>query len=61
MPSVLRFLMWLLVLAGLGAAGIYALATMVEPTPREMSFPVPQERLNRDGQGQPLPPPVPAR
>lgn len=46
MPSLMRFLIALVVLAGLGAAAMYALATFVEPRPREMTIRVPQERLD---------------
>lgn len=45
MPSVVRFLIGLTVVVALGAAGIWALATQVEPRPREMTIRVPQERL----------------
>ncbi|MBL4784308.1 MAG: histidine kinase [Cohaesibacteraceae bacterium] len=37
MPSLIRFLVFLLVLGGLGYGGIFALATMVEPRPRIMT------------------------
>lgn len=48
MPSLFRFLIVLGVLAGLAYAGMWALATFVEPTPREMEVQVPAERLNRN-------------
>lgn len=47
MPSLIRFLVTLAVLAGLGYGAVFALATFVEPRPRDMSFTVPAERLNR--------------
>ena len=46
MPSIVRFLVFLLVLGGLGFAAIYALATFVEPEPREISISVPSSRLS---------------
>ena len=45
MPSLIRLL---IVLALIGAAvygGMFALATMVDPTPREMSIRIPNDRL----------------
>lgn len=41
MPSLLRFLFVLGVLAGLVYAGMFALATLVEPEPRQVSVRVP--------------------
>lgn len=46
MPSLIRFLIALVVLAVLGAGVMYALANFVEPRPREMTIRVPQERLD---------------
>jgi phage shock protein PspC (stress-responsive transcriptional regulator) len=46
MPSLVRFLVTLLVLAGLGFAAMYVLANFVEPKPREMTIRIPQERLD---------------
>ncbi|WP_333825086.1 histidine kinase [Pinisolibacter sp.] len=46
MPSLFRFLIALVVLAGLGFAAMYVLATFVEPKPREMTIRVPQDRLD---------------
>lgn len=45
MPTLTRLLVGLAVLVVLAGAGILALATFVEPTPREMVIRVPQERL----------------
>ncbi|MGU3495285.1 hypothetical protein ACLBXM_14675 [Xanthobacteraceae bacterium A53D] len=45
MPSLLRFLAVVAILAGLGYAGIWALATMVEPQTRETTFTVPNDRF----------------
>jgi len=44
-PTVLRFLIIVAVLAGLVFAGMYALATLVEPQPREMTVTIPSSRL----------------
>lgn len=45
MPSLVRFLIGLAVLAAIGAGAVYALGTMVAPTPREIVIKVPQERF----------------
>jgi hypothetical protein len=47
MPSLIRFLAVVAVLAGLAFAGLWALANLVEPQPREMSVTIPQERIGR--------------
>lgn len=47
MPSLIRFLVFIGVLAGLAWVAMYALVTFVEPDQREMSTPVPANRLNR--------------
>lgn len=47
MPSLLRFLVFIGVLAGLAWGGMVALVTFVEPKPREMVQTLPQNRLNR--------------
>jgi hypothetical protein len=44
-PTLFRFLLVLAVLAGLGFAAMFALATLIEPEPREMSQPIPSSRL----------------
>ena len=49
MPSLIRFIVTLAVLAGLAYAGMWALATFVEPGSREMKVRVPQERLRPSG------------
>ena len=41
MPTLFRFLLVVAVLAGLGFAAMFALATFVEPEPREITVPVP--------------------
>lgn len=45
MPSLLRFVAVVGILIGLGYAGLWALAHFVEPSPREMTITIPQERL----------------
>ena len=47
MPSLLRFLLLVAVLAGLGAAAIFALATFVEPQTREIVVPLPRDRFEQ--------------
>ncbi len=45
MPSLLRVIVVLGVLSGLIYAGIFILATFVEPKPREITVTIPPERL----------------
>lgn len=47
MTSLLRFLLTIIVLAGLGYAGMVALALFVEPQQREMSVTVPAGKLGK--------------
>ncbi len=47
MPSLIRFLIVIGVLGGLAWLGMLALVTFVEPEQREMSAPIPANRLNR--------------
>ena len=49
MLSLFRFLLVVAVLAGLGYAAIWALATFVEPKPREMTITIPKDRLPQPG------------
>jgi hypothetical protein len=44
-PTLFRFLVVLALLAGLGFAAMFALATLVEPEPREMTVTIPASRL----------------
>ncbi|MEZ0169195.1 histidine kinase [Microvirga sp. TS319] len=44
MPTLFRFLLVVAILAGLGFAAMYALATLVHPDPREITVPVPTPR-----------------
>lgn len=45
MPTLFRFLIVVAVLAGLGFAAMFALAYLVQPQPREITVPVPSQRL----------------
>ena len=45
MPTLFRFLTIVAVLGGLAFAAMYALATLVEPQPREMTVTIPATRL----------------
>ena len=45
MPSLFRFLFTIAILGGLVFAGMFVLATFVEPTPREMSVTIPNAKL----------------
>jgi hypothetical protein len=46
-PSLIRFLVILGILAGLVFGGMVALVSFVEPQPREMSQTIPPARLNK--------------
>ena len=46
MPSLIRFLVLILLLAGIVFVAMYALDLFVEPTPRQMTIRVPSERVN---------------
>jgi hypothetical protein len=45
MPSLFRFLAVVGILGGLIYGGIFALATFVQPKPREMSVTIPPEKI----------------
>lgn len=45
MPSLIRLVITLLFLGGLAYAGMFALVTFVEPTPREVSQRIPTREL----------------
>lgn len=47
MPSLIRFLFTVGVLAALGYGAMLALVTFVTPQPREMSHAIPPARLNK--------------
>jgi SNF family Na+-dependent transporter len=46
MPSLFRFLMILAILAGCVYGAMFALATFVEPNPREMTMRIPADKLD---------------
>jgi hypothetical protein len=46
-PSLIRFLLIVGILAGIIYGGMIALVTFVEPQPREMTQTIPPARLNR--------------
>ena len=48
-PTLFRFLATLAILGGLAFAGLFALATLVVPTPREMSVTIPASKLQPPG------------
>ncbi|QKV20150.1 histidine kinase [Oricola thermophila] len=48
MPSLIRFLFTIGVLAGIVYAGMWALVFYVDPTPREMQVRIPANRINPD-------------
>lgn len=45
MPTLFRFLAIVAILAGVVFGAMVALATLVEPTPREMTVTIPASRL----------------
>lgn len=45
MASLVRLIVFLAILGALAFAGMWALDTYVEPSPREMSEPVPLDRV----------------
>ena len=45
MPSLVRLLFWISVLAGLGYGGMWALVSFVEPQQREMTATVPASKF----------------
>ncbi|MFG1479968.1 hypothetical protein V5F53_15110 [Xanthobacter sp. V4C-4] len=47
MPTLIRLIVVLGILVGLGYAGLWALANMVEPKPREITFTVPPDRIGK--------------
>ena len=47
MPAILRFLLFVGVIAGLVWGSMIALVTFVEPQPREMTQTIPASRLNK--------------
>lgn len=49
MPSLIRFLLFCAIVAGLVYGGMFALTLYVKPKPRDISVRVPTERLGTDG------------
>ncbi|ALK08096.1 hypothetical protein [Blastochloris viridis] len=47
MPFLIRFLMTILLLGAAGYGSLFALATMVEPTQREMTVTISPDRFHR--------------
>ncbi len=47
MPSLIRFLIAVGFIAAIVYGAMFALATFVEPEPREMSIRIPADRLNQ--------------
>ncbi|MFE1603206.1 histidine kinase [Methylobacterium sp. ID0610] len=45
MPTLFRFLAIVAILAGIVFAAMFALATFVEPTPREITVTIPSSKL----------------
>ena len=45
MPTLVRFLVVLAILAGLGLAAMVALSTLVQPDIREITIPISPDRL----------------
>ena len=45
MPSLFRFILILGILGSIGYGAMFALATFVEPKPREMTVTIPQTRF----------------
>jgi hypothetical protein len=45
MPTLFRFLAVIAVIGGLGFVAMFALATFVQPEPREMTVTIPNSRL----------------
>lgn len=47
MPSLIRFIVFLAVIAGIAYGAMFALVFFVEPNPREITVRVPVERPNQ--------------
>lgn len=60
MPTLIRLIITLLFLAGLVYAGMIALISLVEPTPKEVTIRIPTAELLNGGQ-RPLPGTEPAQ
>ncbi len=51
MPSLVRFLTVIAVVAAIIYAGVYVLAHFVEPKPREITVSIPPDKFFKDRQG----------
>jgi hypothetical protein len=51
MPSLLRFLSIIAIIAAVIYAGVYALAHLVQPKPREITVSIPPEKFFKNRQG----------
>ena len=51
MPSLVRFLSVIAIIAAVIYAGVFALAHFVQPTPREITVSLPPEKFFKDRQG----------
>ncbi|HXK54261.1 MAG TPA: histidine kinase [Hyphomicrobiales bacterium] len=47
MPSLIRFVVFCAVVAGIVYGGLFALAEFVQPEQREMTYKIPKEDLGR--------------
>jgi hypothetical protein len=47
MPTLFRFLMVVGLLGGVAYAGLFSLATLVDPKPREITVNIPPSALNK--------------
>jgi hypothetical protein len=47
MPTLFRFVLVLCLLASLGYAGIYALANLYDPKPREITVSIPPDKFSK--------------
>jgi hypothetical protein len=47
MPSLIRLLVVLGILSGFAYGAVFALATLVQPKPREITVTIPQDRLTK--------------
>jgi len=47
MPSLIRFLLVISVITGMVYGGLWSLAHLIEPKPREMTITIPQDRLSK--------------
>ncbi|WP_421856718.1 histidine kinase [Oricola sp.] len=48
MPSLIRFIVFMGILAGIAYGGMWALVLYVDPVEREMTVRIPADRINPD-------------